>query len=139
MHYNFSVYKNLEVSQQSSQPVFESAVVQRRDNGGCKLDASVGARTRPDAKALECNKKRPRMMSSDGEDTIEVVETVPAAPQSKGTESNAHLKERIVAAKVKAVTRRPAYVPQQRQRPETSFYTRWLEQVQICRSRRLLT
>lgn len=43
-------------------------------------------------------------MSSDVEDTIEVIETVPAAPQSKRTEINAHLKERIVATKVKALT-----------------------------------
>jgi hypothetical protein len=40
-------------------------------------------------------------MSSDVEDTIEVT---PAAPQSKRTEINAHLKERIVATKVKALT-----------------------------------
>jgi hypothetical protein len=42
-------------------------------------------------------------MSSDVEDTIEVIETVPAAPQSKRTEINAHLKERIVATKAKAL------------------------------------
>jgi hypothetical protein len=40
-------------------------------------------------------------MSSDIEDTIEVIETVPA--QSKRTVANAHLKERIVATKVKAL------------------------------------
>jgi hypothetical protein len=40
-------------------------------------------------------------MSSDIEDTIEVLETVPA--QSKRTVANAHLKERIVATKVKAL------------------------------------
>lgn len=53
-------------------------------------------------------------MSSDVEDTIEVIETVPAAPQSKRTEINAHLKERIVATKVKALAaktgERPATV-----------------------------
>jgi hypothetical protein len=43
-------------------------------------------------------------MSSDVEDMIEVIETVPAAPQSKRMEINAHLKERIVATKVKALT-----------------------------------
>jgi hypothetical protein len=35
---------------------------------------------------------------------IEVIGTVPAAPQAKRTEINAHLKERIVATKVKALT-----------------------------------
>jgi hypothetical protein len=55
-------------------------------------------------KALEWNKRRPRAMSSDVEDMIEVIETVPAAPQSKRMEINAHLKERIVATKVKALT-----------------------------------
>lgn len=43
-------------------------------------------------------------MSSDVDDTIEVIETAPAAPQSKRTEINASLKERIVATKVKALT-----------------------------------
>jgi hypothetical protein len=54
-------------------------------------------------KALEWNKRRPRAMSSDVEDTIEVIETVPVAPQSKRTKINAYLKERIVATKVKAL------------------------------------
>ena len=53
-------------------------------------------------------------MSSDVDDTIEVIETAPAAPQSKRTEINAHLKERIVATKVKALTakagERPAII-----------------------------
>jgi hypothetical protein len=55
-------------------------------------------------KALEWNKRRARAVSSDVEDTIEVIETVPAAPPSKRTEINAHLRERIVATKVKALT-----------------------------------
>jgi hypothetical protein len=46
-------------------------------------------------KALEWNKRRARAVSSDVEDMIEVIETVPAAPQSKRIEINAHLKERI--------------------------------------------
>ena len=58
-------------------------------------------------------------MSSDTEDTIEVIESAPAAPQSKRTEIDAHLKERIVATKVKALTakRRRGNDPQQWQRP----------------------
>jgi hypothetical protein len=43
-------------------------------------------------------------MSSDVEDTIEVIEMVPAAPQSKRTEISSHLKERVVATKVRALT-----------------------------------
>jgi hypothetical protein len=54
-------------------------------------------------KASEWNKRRPRVMLSDVEDTIEVIETAPAAPQSKRMEINAHLKECIVATKVKAL------------------------------------
>jgi hypothetical protein len=41
-----------QVSQQSSQPVFESVVVWRRDNGRCKLDASVEPGTGPDAEGI---------------------------------------------------------------------------------------
>lgn len=54
-------------------------------------------------KALGWNKRRARAVSSDVEGTIEGIETVPAAPQSKRTEINAHLRERIVATKVKAL------------------------------------
>ena len=54
-------------------------------------------------KALEWNKRRPRAASSDVEDTIEVIEA-PAAPQAKRPEVSSHLKERIVATKVKALT-----------------------------------
>ena len=43
-------------------------------------------------------------MSSDAEDTFEVMETAPAAPRSKRTEISSHLKERIVAMKVRALT-----------------------------------
>ncbi|PMD61298.1 uncharacterized protein K444DRAFT_662404 [Hyaloscypha bicolor E] len=64
-------------------------------------------------KALEWNKRRSRAVSSDREDTIEVIEA-PAAPQSKRTEISSRPKERIVAAKVKALTakaeERPASV-----------------------------
>ena len=55
-------------------------------------------------KALEWNKRRPRVMSSDAEDTFEVMETAPAAPRSKRTEISSHLKERIVVIKVRALT-----------------------------------
>lgn len=55
-------------------------------------------------KALEWNKRRSRAVSSDIEDTIEVIEEPPAAPQSKRTEISSHFKERIVATKVKALT-----------------------------------
>jgi hypothetical protein len=41
-------------------------------------------------------------MSNDAEDTIEVIETVPAAPRSKRPEISSHLKEHIVATKVRA-------------------------------------
>jgi ABC-type Zn uptake system ZnuABC Zn-binding protein ZnuA len=43
-------------------------------------------------------------VSSDREDTIEVIEKAPAAPRSKRTEISSHPKERIVATKVKALT-----------------------------------
>ncbi len=54
-------------------------------------------------KALEWSKRRPRAASSDVEDTVEVIEA-PAAPQAKRLEASSHLKERIVATKVKALT-----------------------------------
>jgi hypothetical protein len=47
---------------------------------------------------------RPRAESIDGEDTIEVIEEAPAAPRSRQTEINSHPKERIVVAKVKALS-----------------------------------
>jgi hypothetical protein len=62
---------------------------------------------------LEWSKRRSRVASSDIENTIEVIETVPTAPQSKRTEINAHLKERIVATKVKALTAKGGDDPQQ--------------------------
>ena len=37
-------------------------------------------------KALEWNQGRSRTVSSDGEDSIEVIEEAPAAPRSKRTE-----------------------------------------------------
>jgi hypothetical protein len=54
-------------------------------------------------KAVESNKRRSRAMSSDAEDTIEVIETASAVPQSKRPEISSHFKERIVATKVKAL------------------------------------
>ncbi|KAF4619073.1 hypothetical protein G7Y89_g14773 [Cudoniella acicularis] len=50
-------------------------------------------------------------MSSDVEDTIEVIETAPAAPQSKRPEVSSHLKERIAATKVKALTAKAGVRP----------------------------
>jgi hypothetical protein len=44
-----------------------------------------------------------RASSSDTEDIIEVVDSVPAAPQTKRTEVNGHLRDRIVATKVRAL------------------------------------
>jgi len=54
-------------------------------------------------KALERSKRRSRAASNDIEDTIEVIEA-PTAPQSKRPEVNSHLKECIIATKVKALT-----------------------------------
>jgi hypothetical protein len=54
-------------------------------------------------KAVEWNKRRSRAMSSDAEDTIEVIKTASAVPQSKRPEISSHFKERIVATKVKAL------------------------------------
>jgi len=48
-------------------------------------------------KAVEWNKRRSRAVSSDREDTIEVTEEAPVAPQSKRTEISSHPKEHIVA------------------------------------------
>jgi len=42
-------------------------------------------------------------MSSDVEDTSEVIETAPAATHSKRTGISGHAKERIVAKKVRAL------------------------------------
>jgi DNA anti-recombination protein RmuC len=44
-----------------------------------------------------------RAGSSDTEQIIEVIDSVPAAPQTKRTEVNAHLRHRIVATKVRAL------------------------------------
>jgi phage-related minor tail protein len=53
--------------------------------------------------ALEWSKRRSRAVSNDIEDTIEVIEETPAAPQAKRMEISSHPKERIVATKVKAL------------------------------------
>ena len=66
------------------------------------------------SKALEWSKRRSRAVSSDIEDTIEVIEESPAAPQAKRTVISSHPKEQIVATKVKALVakagERPATV-----------------------------
>ena len=66
------------------------------------------------SKALEWSKRRSRAVSSDTEDTIEVIEESPAARQAKRTVISSHPKEQIVATKVKALVakagERPATV-----------------------------
>lgn len=54
-------------------------------------------------KARELNMRQLRMDSSDTEDAIEVIDTVPAAPQAKRTEINTHLRDRIATTKVRAL------------------------------------
>ena len=54
-------------------------------------------------KARELNMKQLRMESSDTEDAIEVIDTIPAAPQAKRTEISAHLRGRIAMTKVQAL------------------------------------
>lgn len=54
-------------------------------------------------KARELNMRQLRAESSDTEDAIEVVDTIPAAPQPKRTEISAHLRGRITATKVQAL------------------------------------
>jgi hypothetical protein len=65
-HCNFSVWEELEVSQ----PVFESVVVRRRDNGGRNLDTSIEPRTRPDAEGsgMEQEKVQSRVKRCRGYD-----------------------------------------------------------------------
>jgi hypothetical protein len=67
---------------------------------------------------VEWNQGRPRTVSSDGGDTIEVIEEVSAAPQSKRTEVGSHPKEHRVATKVRALTTKA------RERPATMVTTR---------------
>jgi hypothetical protein len=50
-------------------------------------------------------------VSSDGEDTIEVIEEAPAAPRSKRMEVSSHPKEHVVATKVRAPTSKAAERP----------------------------
>src|ERR1700710_3310506 len=71
------------------------------EDAGLTRQSSRGRVQTP--KALEWNKRRSRAASSDAEDTIEVTEA-PTAPQGKRPEVSSHLKERIVATKVKALT-----------------------------------
>ena len=54
-------------------------------------------------KARERSMSQPMAGSSDTEDVIEVMDPVPAAPQTKRTEVNDHLRNRMVAAKVRAL------------------------------------
>ena len=54
-------------------------------------------------KARERSMWQLRAGSSDTEDIIEVIDSVPAAPQTKRTEVNGHLRDRIVATKVRAL------------------------------------
>jgi Zinc knuckle len=54
-------------------------------------------------KARELNRRQLRMESSDTEDAIEVVDTIPAAPQPKRTEISTHLRGRITTTKVQAL------------------------------------
>jgi hypothetical protein len=54
-------------------------------------------------KARELNMRQLRMESSDTEDAIVVIDTIPAAPQPKRTEITAHLRDRIATTKVRAL------------------------------------
>jgi hypothetical protein len=72
--------------------------VRRKANGERKRDAS---------RALEWNQGRSKAVSSDGEDTIEVIGEAPAVPRSKRTDVSSHPKERVVVTKVKAHFRVP--------------------------------
>ena len=65
-------------------------------------------RTPKTPKTREWSMSQPRAESSDTEGTIEVIESVPAAPQIRRTEINGHLRERIVATKVRALAAKAA-------------------------------
>jgi hypothetical protein len=54
-------------------------------------------------KARERTMWQPTAGSSDTGDVIKVIDSVPVAPQTKRTEVNDHLRNRIVAAKVRAL------------------------------------
>ena len=54
-------------------------------------------------RARESNVRRSSAASIEMGDTIEVTEEGPAAPQSKRVEVSSHLKDRIVATKVRAL------------------------------------
>jgi hypothetical protein len=56
------------------------------------------------SKALGQDKRKSRATISDTEDPIKVIDVATAAPQSKRAETSSHSKERVVAAKVKALT-----------------------------------
>ena len=73
-------------------------------------------------KARELNMRQLGMESSDTEYAIEVIDTVPAAPQGKRTETGAHLRDRIATTKVRALAAKADrsaatmsnYVPQEK-------------------------
>ena len=71
---------------------------------GASLTCQSGQERVQTPKARERSMWQPRAGSSDTEDVIEVIDSVPAAPQTKRTEVNDHLRNRIVAAKVRALT-----------------------------------
>jgi hypothetical protein len=54
-------------------------------------------------KARELKMRQLRMDSSDIEDAVEVIDTVPAAPQPKWIEISAHLRGRITTTKVQVL------------------------------------
>jgi hypothetical protein len=54
-------------------------------------------------KAREQSMWQSRGGSSDTEEIIEVIDSAPSAPQTKRTEMSAHLRDRIVATKVRAM------------------------------------
>ena len=74
-------------------------------------------------------------MSSDTEDTIELIETAPAAPQSKRPDLGSHLKERIVATKTRALAAKAGEHPAMVTATSTTQRTRRCRQLQMDRSR----
>ena len=66
--------------------------------------AGVASPTRQSSRpARELNMSQLRMESRDTEDAIEVVDTIPAAPQPRRTEISTHLRDRIATTKVRAL------------------------------------
>src|ERR1700759_5872637 len=71
--------------------------------GGASPTRASGRERVQTPKARERSMSQPIAGSSDTEDVIEVMDPVPAAPQTKRTEVNDHLRNRMVAAKVRAL------------------------------------